>query len=410
MFIGVGRMTGKPTERDLRIDFLRGICLLVIYTRHVRPNVLREYMPSEIGFSDAAEAFIFLSGFVSGRVYSKAMQTSFIFCQVKALRRAWQIYVAHIFTLFFNLALIPYIFNSVNGPGSMFFQDPSRGLLDIFLLCFYPYSQSILALYIFFVPPVPLMLWLGRKITPWGMILFSFLMYSAVLSFPGVVELPSGWSTSIDFNPFAWQFLFFVAVALGMISGHDGLRLPKGKVVICGVLAGLLLLFLVKYHFAHEESPWRLKADSLPWGKADLEPLRLIHFALVAYFCWAVMPRISTWYQWRIPLACVRCGQNSLTVFCFGVCLTNLANETLQTCGSSTWLEIALNVCGWILTMLFGMVLHGINRVLAANPTKSDLTSSTTRSVVPALAVGEDCESAAKKHHREYSTTVAPEL
>jgi hypothetical protein len=368
-------MTGTRTDRDLRIDFLRGICLFIIYTRHIRPNVVRNYMPSEIGFSDAAEAFIFLSGLVCGRVYANALQRGILFCQLKALRRCGQIYVAHIFTLFLNLALMLCIFGSYDDRASMFLQDPSWGLRHIFLLSFFPYSESILVVYLLLLAPLPSMLWLAGKVTYCGMVFFSFLIYFAVQTFPGALDLPADWS-AIDFNPFAWQFLFFVAVALGNITSSFQHWLPRGKATIGCVLASLALLFYLKFCYASVENPWLVKFDSLPWGKADLEPLRLIHFALIAYLIWAVVPQSWPWYQGRIASAIIRCGQYSLPVFCFGVCLTNLAEGTLRTCGTSISREIAANVVGWTLLLLFGSLLHGVNCILSINCSKGNASSS----------------------------------
>jgi len=361
-------MTGKVTDRDLRIDLLRGICLLVIYTRHF-PNVLWNYMPSEIGFSDAAEAFIFLSGLVCGRVYAKALRRGFLFCQLKALRRCGQIYVAHIFTLFLNLALMPYIFGSSYDRGLVFLQDPDMGLRRIFLLSFFPYSYDILALYLFLLAPLPLTLWFANKVTYGAMVLVSFLIYSVVQTFPGALELPADWS-ALEFNPFAWQFLFVVATALGNLSCPAESWLPKGKAAIGCVVVGLALLFFVKFYHSSEESPRRLGPDSLPWGKVDFEPLRLIHFTLLAYLIWAVVPQSSRWYQGPIALAFIRCGQNSLPVFCFGVCLMNLARESNRIYGPSSGREFAANVIGWTLLLLFGAVLHRVNSILSMDSAK----------------------------------------
>jgi hypothetical protein len=58
------------------------------------------------------------------------------------------------------------------------------------------------------------MLWLSSRISRWGMVLVSFEVYLAAQAFPEVLDLPELWASQ-NFNPFAWQFLFFVGVGLG---------------------------------------------------------------------------------------------------------------------------------------------------------------------------------------------------
>jgi hypothetical protein len=61
------------SARDLRIDFLRGLALLAIFIDHIPWNPLSRFTPQALGLSDAAEAFVFMSGIVSGIAYSKVL-------------------------------------------------------------------------------------------------------------------------------------------------------------------------------------------------------------------------------------------------------------------------------------------------------------------------------------------------
>ena len=50
-------------ERDLRLDFFRGIALFSIFIDHVDSNSpLAQFTLQSVGFSDAAEVFILISG------------------------------------------------------------------------------------------------------------------------------------------------------------------------------------------------------------------------------------------------------------------------------------------------------------------------------------------------------------
>jgi hypothetical protein len=61
------------TGRDLRLDFFRGIALFLIFIDHIPGNVLGHFTIQNIGFSDAAEIFIFVSGYTAALVYGRAM-------------------------------------------------------------------------------------------------------------------------------------------------------------------------------------------------------------------------------------------------------------------------------------------------------------------------------------------------
>src|ERR1700674_927261 len=104
-------------ERELRIDLFRGLALWLIFIDHLSPDLLTWFPIRSYGFSDAAEIFIFISGYTAAFVYGRAMRESgFVIGTARILRRVWQIYVANVFlfTLFF--AEIVYAAKSFNNP------------------------------------------------------------------------------------------------------------------------------------------------------------------------------------------------------------------------------------------------------------------------------------------------------
>jgi hypothetical protein len=56
----------------LRLDLFRGLALWLIYVDHVSPDVLTWFTIRNYGFSDAAEIFIFISGYTAALVYGRA--------------------------------------------------------------------------------------------------------------------------------------------------------------------------------------------------------------------------------------------------------------------------------------------------------------------------------------------------
>jgi hypothetical protein len=71
-------MANTPTEfggtsRDLRIDFFRGLALYMIIFDHVPGDPISKLTYAHLGFSDAAEIFVFLSGVSCGIVYPRVL-------------------------------------------------------------------------------------------------------------------------------------------------------------------------------------------------------------------------------------------------------------------------------------------------------------------------------------------------
>ncbi|MGH6798345.1 MAG: OpgC domain-containing protein, partial [Roseiarcus sp.] len=61
-------------KRIPEIDFWRGFALIVILVDHVPWSGLDYLTPQNFGFSDAAEAFVFLSGLSASLAYAPTLQ------------------------------------------------------------------------------------------------------------------------------------------------------------------------------------------------------------------------------------------------------------------------------------------------------------------------------------------------
>jgi hypothetical protein len=118
--------------------------------------------------SEATEIFVFISGYTAAFVYGRAMQQhGFIVASARVLKRAWQIYIAHVFLLAIYLAEIAYVANSFDNPlyteemGVLdFLKNPDVTILQALLLKFKPVNMDILPLYILLLAWFPPMLWL----------------------------------------------------------------------------------------------------------------------------------------------------------------------------------------------------------------------------------------------------------
>ena len=84
-------------ERDLRLDLFRGIGLWMIFLDHIPDDVVAWLTLRNYGFSDAAEFFVFISGYLAGYIYGPIIRGGNFIAAIKRLwTRVWQMYVAHI--------------------------------------------------------------------------------------------------------------------------------------------------------------------------------------------------------------------------------------------------------------------------------------------------------------------------
>src|SRR5438094_10370024 len=84
-------------ERDLRLDLFRGMGLWMIFLDHIPHDVVAWLTLRNYGFSDAAEFFVFISGYLVGWIYGLIVAGGWFLAALKRLwRRAAEMYVAHI--------------------------------------------------------------------------------------------------------------------------------------------------------------------------------------------------------------------------------------------------------------------------------------------------------------------------
>lgn len=94
-----------PT-RDTRLDVIRALALLTIYVNHVPGTIYENLTHKNAGFSDAAEAFVLISGIAAGLAYGTRFEPGQrLVTTLKAFRRAGVLYVAHMMATFATLAI-----------------------------------------------------------------------------------------------------------------------------------------------------------------------------------------------------------------------------------------------------------------------------------------------------------------
>jgi hypothetical protein len=320
-----------PAQRDLRLDLFRGLALWLIFLDHIPSNIVSWVTIRNYGFSDAAEIFIFISGYTAAFVYGRAMrERGFVVAGARILKRAWQIYVAHMFLFLIYMAEIAYLSTSFENPlfteemGIFeFLKQPDVTLIQALLLKFKPVNMDVLPLYIVLLLGFPPILWLLQRQATVALTA-SATLYALTWHFGW--NLPSYPSGSWWFNPFAWQLLFVIGAWCGLGGAERIGRFTRSPVLLG--LAGAYLVFafaiVMTWHIPRL-APYlpKVLTDALyPVDKINLDILRILHFlalaALTVRFVPKDWPALKSW----VFRPAILCGQHSLEIFCLGVFLS----------------------------------------------------------------------------------------
>lgn len=345
---------GPAPGRDLRLDFFRGLALLFIFLDHIPGNLVSWITVRNYGFSDAAEIFVFISGYTAAMVYGRAMrQGGFWHGAARILRRCWQLYVAHlaIFLLFMAQAAyaVAWFHNGRYAQETQLVEllaNPPSTLVQALLLRFRPPTLDILPLYVMLLLVFPLALWLLQR-WPAGAFLASASLYGIVratgVNLPGY---PQGGSWY--FNPLAWQFLFILGALCGRLHNRPQRVLPRAAVLRAIAIAYLGFAFLVTltWHLS-QFAPWfPAWFTRLPLDKTALDPLRLLHFFALAYVTVCLMGERPRFLEWRLVRPVIRCGQQSLYVFCAGLLLSFGAHVVLVEVNDAFGMQLLVSLIG----------------------------------------------------------------
>ena len=322
--------------RDLRVDFFRGVALWWIFVDHIPDNWVAQFSLRNFAFCDSTEVFVLLAGYAGGLVYGRAMdRRGWVFGAADVLKRAWTLYIAHIFLFVVFSAQVSYSATALDRADyleeiglDVMADAPYRAMLEALTLHYQPAYLNILPMYIALLTLFAFVLPLLR----WPVILgaLSFALY-ATARLTGL-NLPSWTGNGWYFNPFAWQLLFI----LGAILAYKPGARPRGTPVldvICGVFVVASAL-LIQFVFPHPELaalvPGRIARVMLSVDKEALHPLRLVSILCLTWLVARVVPAGAQWLNTRLAHIFVLMGQHSLAVFCSGIFLSFLGRLVME--------------------------------------------------------------------------------
>src|ERR1700761_4163149 len=154
--------------RDLRLDLFRGVANWAIFLDHIPDNVVNWITTRNYGFSDAADLFVFISGYTASFVYARMMiDRGFVVGATRLTKRGWQLYVAHIILFVIYISSISYlslplgdsdITNEFNVAALV--DQSTETLRQGLILKFKPVNLDVLPLYIVLMGFFPPVLWI----------------------------------------------------------------------------------------------------------------------------------------------------------------------------------------------------------------------------------------------------------
>jgi hypothetical protein len=365
----------RPPGRDLRLDACRGIALWFIFLDHVPNNIGSWFTLRNYGFSDATEVFMFVSGVTCALAYGRTRRRQgWSGAVAHTLRRGWDIYAGFLLLI---LACAVMVYAAGGGRLAddsntrILLEQPGATLLHAVLLQYRPVNTDVLPTFVLFhLLFAPLLLALLRA--PNATLAASLVLYTLVQLFGW--NIPAWPANGWYFNPLAWQLLFVLGAWWALHGGKRLRTLIAARMTLRLAVAYLAFSFIVVMSWTITPLaaliPDALSRAIYPIDKPDLDPLRLLHFLALAVVTARIMPRNLRGLLTPLQTATIRCGENSLPIYCLGVLLALAGHIVLTRISGGLAMQAAVSLAG-ILAMIAAANL--ITAVAALNRHRPDL-------------------------------------
>lgn len=352
--------THPHAGRDKRLDMFRGLALVMIFINHVPGTVWENFTSRNFGFSDAAEAFVLMSGIAAGLAYSRGFWEPSWAAARKVWRRAWTLYLVHMLTTTWAIAISAAFALWFAAPQLLhenqvwvLFEKPLGFLIGVPALTHQLGYTNILPLYATLLLVTPLLLIAALR-WPRTLLAASVLVWAAAGQFR--LNLPNfpnagGWF----FNPLSWQIIFVCGLLTG-VALKRGRRFVPVLPWLQALTAAYLLFALVwlkvpAVNEAMNHVMWLLNRElGLPFyitafDKTFATVPRLLHVLCLAYLLstlgWVRSLAASAVTE---PLALL--GRHALQVFATGTILCFVMQGVKDVVGDRFLLDTLLIAIG----------------------------------------------------------------
>ena len=342
-------------DRDLRLDFARGIAIWFLFLDHIPNNVVSLLTVRNFGFSGATDLFVFAAGYAAAIFYGKMMlERGLLVTVTRIFKRVWQLYAAYVVLFVIYVDTIGHVAAQYAAPEiiaefnvSGIIDHPIRILIHGLLLQAKPLNLDVLQLFIALMALFPLALW-GMFRWPTLTMIASITLYLAARALDwNLASFPDGrWY----FNPFCWQLLFVLGTWCALVGA--GLARSVSKFPPLRIAALFYLLFALIITIAGKNPalasliPDWLIGSFLPNDKENIAPYRVLHLLALAFLFTRVVPNNARWFGWKVLQPVLICGEEWLAAFCAGVFLSFAGHLLLITGPNSLAMQIIVSAAG----------------------------------------------------------------
>lgn len=344
-------------DRDIRLDACRGIALWFVVINHIPGNVCSWLTLSRYGFSDTTEVFMFVSGLTCTMAYGHVFRSAGIWATIAhTVRRSWEIYAAFLLLTLFLVITVHWMGIELADEANVaiVLQQPGEALSRAAILQYRPVNTDVLPTFVLFHLLFAPLLWFLLR-WPNATLAASALLYGLVQIYGWNLR---GWPTNDwYFNPLAWQFLVTFAGWWVVVGRWRLIPLVTSRPVIMLSAAYLIWSLAVTMSWANSALelavPQFLMGLVYPIDKSGLDPLRLLHFLALAVCVTNLVPAHWAALRSGLLLGAVRCGENSLEVYCVGVLLSLAAYIFLKTVSDGVLAQFFVSAAGIAILTVF---------------------------------------------------------
>jgi hypothetical protein len=313
----------------------RGMALVMIFVNHVPGTIYEGWTNRNFGFSDAAEAFVFMSGLAAGLAYSTRFASGAVAATVRIWARARQLYFVHLAITLLTLAIfaagamwfdLPELLTRNNI--RPIFRQPIGAMIGIPAMTHQLGYLNILPLYVGLMLMTPVFLWIGQR-RPLLLLGGSVFVWAIAgqfrLNLPNFPN-PGGWF----FNPLSWQLLFVVGLLCGCSMKQGNQFVPFSRRLLW-ITASFVVIVLFCVRFEDLGAAGRDVLDlfsklGMPFyitgfDKTFVALPRLLH-ALALFYVMASLSSVRRFADSRLAAPFRLLGRNGLPVFAFGTVLS----------------------------------------------------------------------------------------
>lgn len=344
--------------RDARLDLFRGFANWAIFLDHIPHQILSSLTTRNYGFSDAADLFVFISGYTAALVFGRVMiERGYAVATSRLAKRAFTLYAAHIIVVVIYIAVIACVSRHFHDPDDLsqfnvavFINKPLWLFSQTLALRYTPVNLDVLPLYILLLGAFAPALWLMVR-KPALTLAGSLVLYFAARHFGW--NLPASPSGLWYFNPFTWQLLFFLGAWIALGGATAIQSIIRTRAAFWLAIGYIIFAFVVTIAIRAPDlggliPHWMLEPFD-PNDKTNLAPYRVVHLIALAVVVTRLLPVDSPILQWRSLVPLIQCGRNSLPVFCLGIVLSFCAHAAIELSLNSLWVQIFVGVVGILL-------------------------------------------------------------